>query len=126
MTLTNASPGSWIRYTLDGTTPTADHGLTNWGFFQVNTNTTVTAKSFNASGSSAQSQADFYIGKSLMLACGSTTNASLAATNAALVPGGALYNTFFRDAQTAVDSADSVNYAVAATTLPAGSPRKIQ
>jgi dienelactone hydrolase len=56
---------------------------------------------------------------------GPRINASLAAANAALVPGSPLYNTFFRDAQTAVDSADGVNYAVAATTLPTGSPRKI-
>jgi dienelactone hydrolase len=45
---------------------------------------------------------------------GPRINASLAAANAALVPGTPLYNTFFRDAQTAVDSADSANYAVAA------------
>jgi dienelactone hydrolase len=52
-------------------------------------------------------------------------NAALAAANAALVPGSPLYNTFFRDAQTAIDSADSANYAAAAVTLPAGNPRKI-
>jgi dienelactone hydrolase len=52
-------------------------------------------------------------------------NASLAAANAALVPGSPLYNTFFRDAQTAVDSADAANYAALATQLPTGSPRKI-
>jgi len=52
-------------------------------------------------------------------------NAALAAANAALVPGSPLYNTFFRDAQTAVDSADAINYATAATALPGASPRKI-
>ena len=45
---------------------------------------------------------------------GPRINASLAAANAALVPGTPLYNTFFRDAQTAVDSADGANYAAAA------------
>lgn len=56
---------------------------------------------------------------------GPRINAALAAANPLLVPGSALYNTFFRDAQTAVDSADGINYAKLAVTLPAGAPRKV-
>jgi dienelactone hydrolase len=56
---------------------------------------------------------------------GPQIRASLSAANAALVRGSPLYNTFFRDAQTAVDSADGVNYAQAAVSLPTGSPRKV-
>jgi hypothetical protein len=52
-------------------------------------------------------------------------NSALAAANPALVPGTVLYNTFFRDAQTAVDSADSINYAAQAVQLPTSAPRKI-
>jgi hypothetical protein len=41
-------------------------------------------------------------------------NAGLEAANAALVPGTTLYEQFFRDAQTAVDAGDPVNYIAAA------------
>jgi Platelet-activating factor acetylhydrolase, isoform II len=43
-----------------------------------------------------------------------TINAGLAAANAALVPGATLYDQFFRDAQTAVDAGDPINYIAAA------------
>jgi RHS repeat-associated protein len=81
VTLTNASPGSWIRYTLDATEPTASNGEYYNEPLLITTNTTVTAKSFNVSTESAQSQADFYIGKALPLTCNSITNAPLALTN---------------------------------------------
>lgn len=52
-------------------------------------------------------------------------NAALAAANPLITPGSALYRAFFRDAQTAIDSADAINYATRAVALPAGNPRKI-
>ena len=52
-------------------------------------------------------------------------NAGLAAVNAALQPNTPLYNTFFRDAQTAVDAADPVNYAARAVQLPTATPRNV-
>jgi hypothetical protein len=52
-------------------------------------------------------------------------NAALAAANPLITPGSALYKAFFRDAQTAVDSADAINYAQRAVQLPAGAARKI-
>jgi hypothetical protein len=52
-------------------------------------------------------------------------NAALAAANPLITPGSALYKAFFRDAQTAVDSADAINYAQRAVQLPVGTPRKV-
>lgn len=54
---------------------------------------------------------------------GPQINAALAPNG--LTPGTTLYENFWRDAQTAVDSADSVNYAARAVQLPAGAARKI-
>jgi dienelactone hydrolase len=52
-------------------------------------------------------------------------NAALAAANPLIQPGSALYRAFFRDAQTAIDSADAINYAQRAVTLPAGNARNV-
>jgi hypothetical protein len=52
-------------------------------------------------------------------------NAGLAAANPLIAPGSALYKAFFRDAQTAIDSADAINYAERAVALPAGDERKV-
>jgi predicted small secreted protein len=56
---------------------------------------------------------------------GPRINAALAAANPLITPGSALYRAFFRDAQTAIDSADAINYAQRVVTLPAGNARNI-
>lgn len=78
LTLTSATPGATIRYTLDDTEPTADHGLLYEAPIAISTTLTVRAVSVtNAAGASAVVAATFTVAPVAPPAAGHIVNLSI-------------------------------------------------